>query len=380
VSGGDDGDVVGVGAEGGGYGEEGVFGADFAGDQGAEGAEAEAGSRQAAAGSVGGLLLVPVDAAFGAVRGDDEVDVDRFGGQAERAAGVAEEDMTPAVSWSARSLSKRWNEVKDTEAPWWREVSMHAFRSGIVAAADGLKNWHESKTGKRKGRRMGFPAFKSKRRSTPSVSFVEINHQLSWLAPDRHHIRLMLPQSSPDPDLVRRRHLVGWLHTVSSALAGAFEVVAVEDLNIKGMANRKRHLGRCLADAGLGELRRQLTYKAADRGHRLVAVGRFYPSSKTCSHCGAVKAKLPMWERVFTCDDCGTTLDRDVNAARSIAREASRLLDPNHDTQDQHDGAGLRPDSANAAPRPGKTAEASADAAGSLEGGTKQPPPRRAAA
>jgi putative transposase len=434
--------------------------------------------------------------------------------KAERAAQVAEELLTPALSWSARSLSKRWNEVKDTEAPWWREVSMHAFRSGIVAAGDALNNWHESKTGKRKGRRMGFPAFKSKRRSTPSVSFVEINHQLSWLAPDRHHIRLMLPQSSPDPDLARRRHLVGWLHTVestgelyrlvesgeatiqkltisyrggrwraafqvryrvlpapapaqrrgpmvgvdvgirhlatlsqpvagltdgdghvpnpnvleaqlrrlrkldrqiaraqagsksrrrllrrrarlhgrvaetralhlhrlSTALASAFDVVAVEDLNVKALANRKRHLGRRLADAGLGELRRQLTYKTTDRGYRLVAVGRFYPSSKTCSHCGVVKAKLPLWERDFTCDDCGTTLDRDVNAARSIAREASRLLGPNHDTQDQHDGAGLRPETANAAPRPGKTAEASADAAGSPEGGTKQPPPRKAAA
>jgi hypothetical protein len=81
-SGGDDGDVVGAGSEGGGYGEERVFGADFAGDQGTEGAEAVAGSRQAAAGSVGGLFLVPADAAFGAVRGDDEVDVDGLVGEA----------------------------------------------------------------------------------------------------------------------------------------------------------------------------------------------------------------------------------------------------------------------------------------------------------
>jgi putative transposase len=158
-------------------------------------------------------------------------------------------------------------------------------------------------------------------------------------------------------------------------------VVAVEDLNVKAMANRKRHLGRKLADAGLGELRRQLDYKTTDRRHTLVAVGRFYPSSKTCSACGAVKAKLPLWERVFTCDDCGITLDRDVNAARSIAREATRLL--GHDTTSssiQNDGAGLRPDSENAAPRPGKTPDAKADGAGSLEGGTKQPPPRKAAA
>jgi putative transposase len=417
------------------------------------------------------------------------------------------------LSWSARSLSKRWNEVKDVEAPWWREVSMHAFRSGISSAADALKNWSDSKAGSRKGRRMGFPGFKSKRRAVPSVSFVEINHQLSWLAPDRHHVRLMLPQSSPDPDMARRRHLVGWLHTVeptsdlyhlvesgkatiqkvtisyrggrwraafqvrhpaappvraarragplvgvdvgirhlatlsqpvpgvtdddghvpnpqvlehqlgrlkkvdrqvarsepgsksrrrllrrrarlhgriaqtralhlhrlSTTLAGTFNVVAVEDLNVKAMANRKRHLGRKLADAGLGELRRQLAYKIADRGHQMVAVGRFYPSSKTCSHCGAVKAKLPLWERVFACDHCGLVLDRDVNAARNIARQATRLLGA-ADRQDQHNGAGLRPDSGNAALRPRKTPDAPADGAGSPEGGTKQPPPRKAAA
>lgn len=66
--------------------------------------------------------------------------------RAERADGVPEDRLTPALSWSARSLSKRWNEVKDELAPWWREVSMHAFRSGIYSAAEGLKAWHQSKT------------------------------------------------------------------------------------------------------------------------------------------------------------------------------------------------------------------------------------------
>ncbi|MGH9004222.1 MAG: helix-turn-helix domain-containing protein, partial [Acidimicrobiia bacterium] len=100
---------------------------------------------------------------------------------AERAAGVPEDRLTPAVSWSAKSLGTMWNAVKEVEAPWWQEVSMHAFRSGITAAADGLKNWHDSKTGKRKGRRVRFPTFKSKKQARLSVSFVEINHQLSWL-------------------------------------------------------------------------------------------------------------------------------------------------------------------------------------------------------
>ena len=385
---------------------------------------------------------------------------------------------------------------------------MHAFRSGITAAAHALNNWHDSKTGKRKGRQIGFPRYKEKRHAGQSVSFVEINHQLSWLHPDRHHIRLMLPLSSPDPEIRRRRKHVGWLHTVESTsrlhrlvegghatiqkvtislrggrwrasfqvryratprvrpvkrrgdlvgvdagvrhlatlsqpvpglsdenghvpnphvleqqlgrlanldrqiaraqagsksatrlgrrrarlhgrvvqtrslhlhrvtslLAGAFDVVAIEDLNVAGMSHRKRRLGRRLIDASLGELRQQLAYKSTDHNHRLVVVGRFFPSSKTCSSCGAVKAKLPLWMRVFECDHCGTVLDRDVNAARNIAREAQRLLAAHRDEHNQQDGAGLRPDSEKCHP---EIAEDQSVLSGSdrLQGGTKQPPP-----
>ena len=156
--------------------------------------------------------------------------------------------------------------------------------------------------------------------------------------------------------------------------------MAVEDLNVADMANRKRHLGRRLADAGLSEIRRQLTYKTADHGRQLVAVGRFYPSSKTCSSCGVVKAKLPLWERTFACKTCGASLDRDVNAARNIAREALRLLGtaPNHDShQDQQDGAGLRPESENAAPRPHKTGQAQLNRQGRPRGEPSSHHPER---
>jgi putative transposase len=134
----------------------------------------------------------------------------------ERDVGVAEAELTPAVSWSKFALSKQWNATKDTAAPWWHEVSMHAFRSGITAAADALKNWWESKRGVRAGRPIGFPRHKSRRRTPLSVSFVEINHQLSWLAPDQHHVRLMLPQSTPDRAVTRRREQLAWIHTVES--------------------------------------------------------------------------------------------------------------------------------------------------------------------
>jgi putative transposase len=140
----------------------------------------------------------------------------------------------------------------------------------------------------------------------------------------KNHRKLLARRARLHGRVAKTRAL--YLHSIMTRLAGAFEVVAVEDLNVRGMANRKRRLGRRLADASLGELRRQLAYKTTDRGHTLVAVDRYYPSSKTCSACGKAKATLPLSERVFRCDHCGLVADRDANAARTIATEAQRLI------------------------------------------------------
>jgi putative transposase len=95
--------------------------------------------------------------------------------------------------------------------------------------------------------------------------------------------------------------------------------VVVEQLNLAGMV-RNRHVARALSDAGLAELRRQLTYKTSWYGSRLIVADPFYPSSKTCSVCGWVKAKLTLAERTFTCEVCGLVLDRDLNAAHNLAK------------------------------------------------------------
>ena len=81
-----------------------------------------------------------------------------------------------------------------------------------------------------------------------------------------------------------------------------------------------------MADASLGELRGQLTYKCNDRGTALVVLDRFYPSSKTCSCCGAVRAKLPSGQGPQMRVLWSSPIDRDINAARNIAREGARLL------------------------------------------------------
>jgi putative transposase len=102
------------------------------------------------------------------------------------------------------------------------------------------------------------------------------------------------------------------IHKLTTGLAAQVATVVVEDLNVAGMlANRK--LARSIADAGFAEIRRQLDYKTTWNGGALVVADRWYPSSKTCSDCGAVKAKLPLRVRVFRCDKCDLILDRDVN-------------------------------------------------------------------
>ena len=110
------------------------------------------------------------------------------------------------------------------------------------------------------------------------------------------------------------------LHELTSRLAGTYGTVVVERLNVAGMV-RNRRLARAIADSGMGQVRRLLGYKTRWAGSRLIEADRFYPSSKTCSGCGKVKAKLLLSERMFRCDNqaCGLVLDRDENAARNLA-------------------------------------------------------------
>jgi len=84
-----------------------------------------------------------------------------------------------------------------------------------------------------------------------------------------------------------------------------------------------RHLARAVMDGGFFEFRRQLVYKARLHGSQIVAASRWYPSSKTCSCCGVVKATLALSQRMFACDECGFEAGRDHNAALNLARLAA---------------------------------------------------------
>ena len=107
------------------------------------------------------------------------------------------------------------------------------------------------------------------------------------------------------------------MHKATTWLASTYSHISIEDLNAAGMVKNRR-LAKAVSDAAFGEFRRQLDYKTARTGAALHVVDRWYPSSKTCSKCGRVKAKLSLAERVYRCDGCGLAIDRDLNAAINI--------------------------------------------------------------
>jgi putative transposase len=342
------------------------------------------------------------------------------------------------LPWTLFDLTGEWNRAKHEVAPWWAENSKEAYKSGLDALARALKNWSDSRNGRRKGRPVGFPRRKTKRRARDACRFT--TGPIKVLA-DRKHIQLprigvlkthestrklarRLEQGTarilaatisrtadrwfvsftvevqrtilatngkhsvvgvdvgvrqlavlstgsvmPNPralegslrklrrlnrELARRTpgsrrrnrtrrrlaHLHARaanlrrdaLHKLTTSLATRHGIVVVEQLNMAGMV-RNRHLARVLSDTGMAELRRQLGYKTGWYGSRLVVADRFYPSSKTCSGCGWVKAKLTLAERNFTCEACGLVIDRDLNAARNLAKLVHSVAQSGWETQ-----------------------------------------------
>jgi putative transposase len=108
-----------------------------------------------------------------------------------------------------------------------------------------------------------------------------------------------------------------FLHKLSAQIVRCNDVIAVEDLAVRNMI-RNRHLARAISCTGWAELRSMLEYKAQRAGRTVVAVDRWYPSSKTCSVCGHLLATLRLGTRHWQCPACGTRHDRDINAAKNI--------------------------------------------------------------
>ena len=111
----------------------------------------------------------------------------------------------------------------------------------------------------------------------------------------------------------RRDHL----HKLTTRIVRENQTIVIEDLAVRNMV-KNRSLARAISDASWSELRRMLEYKADWYGRELVAIDRWYPSSKTCSDCGHLLRSLPLSVREWVCAECGTVHDRDVNAAKNV--------------------------------------------------------------
>jgi putative transposase len=115
-----------------------------------------------------------------------------------------------------------------------------------------------------------------------------------------------------------------YLHKTSTSIIRSFDTICLEDLNIKGMMKNKK-LSLAISEVGWYKFKTMLEYKAKWYGKNIQYIGRFEPSSKTCSNCGHVFKELSLKDRLWTCQSCGTHHDRDVNAAINIKNFGLRL-------------------------------------------------------
>jgi len=207
-------------------------------------------------------------------------------------------------------------------------------RAAHEAHQQGERYWPDKKEAKTE---------KKTRRAERAAASTQAKADLATLqsvARDRHEaIPTKLPRSpeiksnrlkAADLTLARDHRRVAnrrenFLHNVTTRLvrraAKAGLILSIEDLRIKNLMALGT-LARSFADLGLGEFRRQLTYKAEWAGVPLFVVPTFYPSSKTCSRCGEIKADLTLSDRIYVCARCGLVIDRDLNAARNIRAQA----------------------------------------------------------
>ncbi len=118
---------------------------------------------------------------------------------------------------------------------------------------------------------------------------------------------------------------VAYIHSVVNELLTFYDTVFMEDLNVKGIL-KNHHLAKVVQEVGFYQFKEILCNKATVNNKQVVLIDRFYPSSKICSVCGYKKTDLALKDRYWICHNCGTYLDRDINAAINILHEGERII------------------------------------------------------
>lgn len=118
---------------------------------------------------------------------------------------------------------------------------------------------------------------------------------------------------------------IDFLHKTTSVLVNNCNNICLETLQISNMLKNHK-LAKSLSDVSLSKFNEILEYKAKYNGVSITRADRFYPSSKTCSHCGSIKSNLTLSDRTFKCNECGYTIDRDLNASINLAKQLGQVL------------------------------------------------------
>jgi len=158
---------------------------------------------------------------------------------------------------------------------------------------------------------------KKKRRMQRQVSRkYEMNKQGKKFVKTNNIIKLESKIRKLNNQLTNIRH--NYIHNVTTKIVNRKPMfIVLEDLNVRGMM-KNRHLSKAIASQGFNEFRRQLTYKCRWNNIELRIVDRWYPSSKTCSKCGAIKKDLKLSDRTYICEECGLEIGRDKNASINL--------------------------------------------------------------
>ena len=167
-----------------------------------------------------------------------------------------------------------------------------------------------------------FENIKIKRNNTKKL--VKLNQELSRKqkgSKNKNKARIKLAKQHEKLNNIKENYL----HKVSNQLLNENQVIVMENLNVSGMM-KNHNLSKSIQELSLYHFKEMLRYKSKWTDRDIVEVDRFFPSSKLCSNCGYKNVNLTLKDREWICPDCGTTHNRDINAAVNILNEGKRLL------------------------------------------------------